>query len=275
MSEATADIAARDQRPAYELTGVSFAYPARGRQAPEPVLRDVSLIASAGRLLTLIGPNGSGKTTLLRCMIGACRPSAGRVLLRGAPVRRHGPRQIGRLVGYVPQETHVAFDYSVLQVVLMGRSPHLGRFGFETPADLAVARECLRLTDTERFEDRLFAELSSGERQRVVIARALAQQPRILLLDEPTSFLDIGHQLQIYRLLARLAGDGLAVVCVSHDLNIAGQFSDEMVLLHEGRVVVAGPPDRVLDAATIGRVYGLEVDVVPHPHTRRPVVLPR
>jgi iron complex transport system ATP-binding protein len=208
-------------------------------------------------------------------MLSILRPTGGRILLDGRPVRRYRPRQLARCVAYVPQETAPTFDYSVLQMVLMGRSPHMGRFGFESPADLAVARDCLAQTDALRFEHRLFDELSSGERQRVIIARALAQQTRVMLLDEPTSFLDIGHQLQIYRLLAGLARGGLTVICVSHDLNVAAQFADELVLLHEGRAVASGSADRVLTAETVSRVYGIAADVIAHPRTGRPVILPR
>jgi len=260
--------------PIYELRSVRFSYPGRAGQPAVEVLRDVSLEAPRGKLLVIIGPNGSGKTTLLRCMSGALSPGGGQIMLEGSSLARYSGRELARLLGYVPQETQPAFEYSVLQMVLMGRSPHMGAFGFETEADVAAARDCLRLTDTLRFEGRLFDELSSGERQRVVIARALAQQPAVLLLDEPTSFLDIGHQLQIYELLRKLTGEGMSVVCVSHDLNTAAQFADRMVLLHQGRVVSAGSADEVLAVDTIGPVYGVEADLISHPRTGRPIILP-
>jgi iron complex transport system ATP-binding protein len=260
---------------AYQLRAVQFAYPGRGDQPAVEVLREVSLSAPRGRLLVILGPNGSGKTTLLRCMAGLLVPSGGQILLDEVSLNRRSPRELARLIALVPQETQPAFDYTVLQVVLMGRSPHMGRFGFESEHDLAVARQCLGQTDALRLADRNFDELSSGERQRVVIARALAQQPAVLLLDEPTSFLDIGHQLQIYQLLRRLAGEGQAVVCVSHDVNMAGQFADELALLHEGRVAARGPADQVLTVENVRRVYSVEADVIPHPRTGRPIILPR
>ncbi|MCG3177703.1 MAG: Hemin import ATP-binding protein HmuV [Phycisphaerae bacterium] len=261
--------------PAFDVRGVEFAYPSHSGTDEVRVLRKVSLQALAGRLLVVIGPNGSGKTTLLRCMAGILQPAGGQILLGGASISRLPPRRLARVLGLVPQETQLAFEFTVLQVVLMGRSPHMGRFGFEGPGDLAAARDCLRLTDTLRFEDRLFDELSSGERQRVVIARALAQQPRVLLLDEPTSFLDIGHQLQIYRLLRSLAADGMTVICVSHDLSLAAQFADEIVLLADGEVVATGLAEQVLTAETIASAYGVSVDIVSHPKTGKPVILPR
>lgn len=261
--------------PAYELRKVSFTYSAHGRSGPVDVLHEVDLSVGQGRMVTIIGPNGSGKTTLLRCMTGGLRPDSGEVLLDGQPLGRYRARDLARNVGYVPQETMPAFDFSVLQVVLMGRSPYLGRFGFESAGDIEIAQDCLRVTDTLQFRERGFDELSSGERQRVVIARALAQQPRVMLLDEPTSFLDIGHQMQIYELLRGLADGGMTVICVSHDLNVAAQFADEMVLLQEGRVVADGPADLVMTAEAIESVYRQAVDVIAHPRTGRPIVLPR
>jgi iron complex transport system ATP-binding protein len=210
----------------------------------------------------------------MRCLTGQLVPQ-GQVLVDGVSVIRYDPRELARLMAHVPQETQLAFDYTVLQVVLMGRSPHLGRFGFESGSDVEIARQCLAATDTDRFEHRHFDELSSGERQRVVIARALAQQPTILLLDEPTSFLDIGHQLQINRLLRDLTRQGITVVSVSHDLNLAAQFSDELILLSDGRVVADGPVDTVLQGDIVGHVYDVVVDVVTDPRTSKPFIIPR
>ena len=257
---------------AFALRGVGFGY--RYGKECVPVLDDVSLEFPVGRFVCILGPNGSGKTTLLRCMLGLLLPQKGHILLNGSSLNRYSPRELARLIGHVPQESQPAFDYSVLQVVLMGRSPHMSRFGIESASDLELARDCLRQTDTGHLERRGFDELSSGERQRVVIARALAQQPRILLLDEPTSFLDIAHQLQVFQLLTRLVGQGITVVCISHDVNLAGQFADELALLQSGRVVAFGQPAAVLTAKNIAQVYGVQADVIEHPRTGRPIILP-
>ncbi|MDD4891140.1 MAG: ABC transporter ATP-binding protein [Phycisphaerae bacterium] len=261
--------------PAYQLRAIDFAYPPPDGGERVHVLRGLSLTIPAGQFLVILGPNGSGKTTLLRCMAGLLVPTAGQILIEDASLNRRTPREIARIVALVPQETQPAFDFTVLQMVLMGRSPHLGQLGFESEKDVAVARECLATTDAGHLENRPFDELSSGERQRVVIARALAQQPRILLLDEPTSFLDIGHQLQTYRLLRTLAAGGMTVVCVSHDLNSAAQHADELALLHRGELVARGTAGEVLTREIVKRVYQVDADIIPHPQTGRPVILPR
>jgi iron complex transport system ATP-binding protein len=260
---------------ALELRSVDFSYPAHDGQPALCVLRQINLTIPPGQLWCVLGPNGSGKTTLLRLMAGLLNPGGGLLLLEGISLSRMSNRNLARRLALVPQETQPAFDYSVLQVVLMGRSPHMGTFGFDRRVDLVVARDCMSKTDTLRLEHRPFDELSSGERQRVVIARALAQQPKVLLLDEPTSFLDIGHQLQIYRLLRRLAADGMTVVCVSHDLNLAGLYADQLVMLSAGQIAACGSADSVLTAEVIRRVYQVEADIVPNPRTGRPVILPR
>jgi iron complex transport system ATP-binding protein len=259
---------------AMELRSVDFSYPAHGGQPAMSILRQINLSIPPGQLWCVLGPNGSGKTTLLRLMAGLLNPAGGLVLLEGISLSRMSNRSLARRLALVPQETQPAFDYTVLQVVLMGRSPHMGTFGFDRRVDLVVARDCMNKTDTLRLEHRPFDELSSGERQRVVIARALAQKPHVLLLDEPTAFLDIGHQLQVYRLLRQLTAEGMTVVCVSHDLNVAALYADQLVLLHGGEIVAAGPAEQVLTTATIRQVYQVDVDVMPHPATGRPVVLP-
>lgn len=261
--------------PAFQLRKVDFAYPSHSRSGPGVVLRQVSLTIPRGQLWVILGPNGSGKTTMLRLMAGLVNPTAGLVLLDDVSLSRQSSRRIARSVAFVPQETMPAFNFSVLQMVLMGRSPHLGSLGFERPIDLAIARECLAKTDAAHLAERQFDELSSGERQRVVIARALAQRPRILLLDEPTSFLDIAHQLQIHRLLCGLVAEGITVVCVSHDINAAAQFADRLALLKAGQIVSCGPVEQVLTCQTIKDVYGVAVEVMAHPATGRPIVLPQ
>ena len=196
--------------------------------------------------------------------------------LSGTPLRAFPRRALARLVGYVPQETHVAAGFTVLETVLLGRSPHTGALGFEAPEDWSAARRALRLTDTESLSERPLDELSGGERQRAVIARALAQEPELVLLDEPTAFLDIRHQHAIYGLLVRLVREeGKTVVCVSHDLNLAAAYADRLVLLDHGRVAAAGPPEEVLRSEILSPVYETRVEVRVDETTGRPYVLPR
>ena len=241
--------------PAIELRGVSFGY------AAEVVVRDVSFRVAPGELVGIIGPNGSGKSTLLRLMSGYRRPWQGQVRLDGRPVERRDRRELGRLVGVVPQDTAVTFPFSVTEMVLFGRTPHVGGFGFERDRDLAAARRAMERTDTTHLARRAVTELSGGERQRVILARALAQEPAILLLDEPAAFLDIRHEVEMYDLLRDLQRGGMTVVSVLHDLNIAALYCDRLLLLHEGRLARAGTPAEVITYPTLTAVYGTEVYV--------------
>jgi len=259
------------EQPYLEVRDLSFAY-----RPGRPVLDGLSLGIRRGRLLGLLGPNGSGKTTLLRILMRMLVPERGEVRLGGRPIGEYPRKSLARRMAYVPQETAAALAFTALETVLMGRSPHTGALGFETAADWRAAREALRLTDTEAFADRTLDELSGGERQRVIIARALAQEPDLVFLDEPTSFLDIKHQHAIYGLLARLVAEkGLTVLCVSHDLNLAGAYSDDLVLLQGGRLAAAGTPTEVLRAEILRKVYDTPVDVRVDEVTGRPYVLPR
>ncbi len=228
-----------------------------------PVLRGVNLEVGTGRLLCLLGPNGSGKTTVLRCMLGLLRPAAGRVLLAGRDVADYSDRQLARVMAYVPQFPASAFAFTVRQIVMMGRYAHMGPLGLARAIDRGVVQQAMIMTETADLAGRTLEALSGGEAQRVMIARALAQQPKVLLLDEPTSHLDIKHQLGIYRMLVRLAHEWpMAVVCVSHDVNLAGRFADELVLLRDGEVVAAGRPGEVIRPDVLRRTYSVEVRLV-------------
>ncbi len=242
------------------VDNLSFGYGARGR--PGFSLQDVSVIVPRGSLTGLLGPNGCGKTTLLSLMAGVQRPHRGVVTLDGTDVGRLTRRQVARRVASVPQETHPAFDYTVLEMVLMGRHPHLGPFTLEGPADLALAREMLASTATAHLADRAYMTLSGGEKQRVIIASALAQSADLLLLDEPTASLDLGFQLDIASLLRRLNQQrGVTMVLATHDLNLAASLCTHLVLLRGGRVLAQGPTADVLNAATVLELYGVESDV--------------
>jgi iron complex transport system ATP-binding protein len=256
--------------------GSGLRAPASARQAPGvPGLHGVSLTVRTGTLFGILGPNGSGKTTLLRILAGILEPQGGRVLLDHADLRTLTRRAVARRVAVVPQETHLAFDYSVLEVALMGRYPHLGTFSLEGPGDVRVAREALAATGTLGFGPRPFSTLSGGEKQRVVIASALAQEPEVMLLDEPTASLDLGYQLEIASLLQRLNGDhGVTIVVATHDLNFAASVCSDIALLSAGRLTAIGPTESVLTREAIETLYGVQADVGRHPATGRLVVVP-
>jgi iron complex transport system ATP-binding protein len=240
-----------------------------------PVLSGVSLDVRRGALVGILGPNGSGKTTLLRALAGTRPPSGGRVSLAGTPLATYSRRALARRIAVVPQETHLAFDYTVLEMVLMGRHPHLGLFEVEGPADLAAAHEALRAVGAETLAERDFATLSGGEKQRVVIASALAQASDVLLLDEPTSSLDLGARLEIAQLLTTLhAGLGRTIVLTTHDLTLASTVCDELVLLRHGRVLASGPTGEVLSQSNVRALYDVEADVHVHAETGHLVVVP-
>lgn len=249
--------------------GVAFAY-----RPGRPILRGVSLTAREGILTCLLGPNGSGKTTLLRCLLGQLRPSAGRILLDGRPVRRYSPGGLARLMAYVPQFPRSAFAFSVHEVVLMGRfARSAGGLGLAGPQDLAVARQAMIMTETLDFASRSLEELSGGEAQRVMIARALAQQPSVMLLDEPTSHLDLKNQLKIHQMMRRLAHDWpMAVICISHDVNLAARFADELVLMRDGQVIARGSPAEVVQRDVLRRTYDVQIDLIDVPGSDVPIV---
>ncbi len=253
-----------------QLQDVCFSYDG------SEVLRGLTLDVAEGSFVSVVGPNGSGKTTLVRIASGLFLPDRGECLVAGRPTRAYRRRDLARVVAVVPQESHVAFPFSALQVVLMGRSPYLGALGFESAEDVELAQEALRETDAEDLSDRLLGELSGGEKQRVIIARALAQEPRLLLLDEATSFLDIRHQLDICRIVRRLSRErGVTVVMVEHDLNLAAEMSERMVLLDDGGVFADGSPEEVLTEANVAEVFGARVRRELDPVTGRPILRPR
>ncbi|HVL66616.1 MAG TPA: ABC transporter ATP-binding protein [Vicinamibacterales bacterium] len=249
-----------------------------------PVVRGVSLDVPADGFVGIIGPNGSGKTTLLRLLAGTRQPRRGALTLDGVPLATLSRAALARRMAVVPQETQLAFEYTVLEVVLMGRYVHLGAFEVEGPRDLEIARRSLAATGTLDFQHRPFATLSGGEKQRVVIAAALAQisaversdtEPAILLLDEPTAALDLRYQLETAALLADLhRSHALSVVVSTHDLNFAASLCRTVVMLKDGQVLASGGVDDVLTPALVGRLYGVEVDVSRHPQSGHLTVVP-
>jgi iron complex transport system ATP-binding protein len=239
------------------------------------VLEGVDFSAAQGELLGIIGPNGSGKTTLLRTISRILKPRAGTVLLEDKDVRGMKEKDFARKFAAVPQDTSVNFDFPTLDIVLMGRNPHLGRLELETGADIEIAKRCMELTNCWHLAERPITALSGGERQRVIIARALTQEPRVLLLDEPTSHLDINYQIEIMELLKRLTlQEGLIVIAVIHDLNLAAQFCDRLVLLHRGTIIARGTQEEVLTAENIKKIFGAKVIVKRHALTNLCYVSP-
>jgi iron complex transport system ATP-binding protein len=240
-------------------TEVSFRYRPEGPR----VLDRISLEVRPGEVVGLLGPNGSGKTTLLRLLSGVRTPTTGVVRLDGEALSGLSRRAVAQRVAVVPQGIELAFDYTVLDLVLMGRHPHLGPFAVEGPADYAHARAAMAATGIAALEDRLFRTLSGGEQQRVIIAAALAQQPQVLLLDEPTTALDLGAQLDLAALLRRLNTEhGVTLVISTHDLHLAASVCDRIALLKRGRLVGCGAVTEMLTPDHLRTVFDVEADVL-------------
>ncbi len=239
------------------------------------VVDDVSLEVAAGEMVAIVGPNGSGKSTLLRGMSRLQRPAHGEVLLGGAAVRSLGARQLARTLAILPQSPEGGVDLTVRELTWRGRFPHQGILQRATKRDYDAVAWALDAADVGALAERQLASLSGGERQRAWIALALAQQPRLLLLDEPTSFLDVAHQEEIMQILRRLNGDGMTVVAVLHDLALAARYTDRIIALREGRVAFDGPPAEVLQPDALERVFGWKMIVLRDPETGMPVPIPR
>ncbi len=236
------------------------------------VLRHVSLRARAGELLALIGPNGAGKTTLLRTIGGTIRPRTGSVRLDGRDLLRLSPRERARLVATAPQGATFPAGFNVAETVLLGRHPHLPLFGGERRRDFEAARTAMVRTGVWFLAGRRVESLSGGEQQRVLIARALAQEPRVLLLDEATAHLDLRYQAQVLRLVRALARDGLVTIATLHDLNLAALYADRLALLDDGEITAYGTPADVLQPELLSRVYGVHLSVTRHPSRHTPLV---
>jgi iron complex transport system ATP-binding protein len=241
-----------------DVRGVTYAYPGAGRDA----LVDVSLSVDPGEFVAVLGPNGSGKTTLLRVALGALQPAAGEAYVAGRPARTWGPRELARIVGVVPQREESAFPLRVRDAVLLGRYPHLSPWASVGAADEAAVERALRACDARHLAGRWLATLSGGEYQRVRLARALAQEPRLLVLDEPTASLDLRHEMELFERARSLAAPaGLAVLVITHHVNLATRFADRVLLLHEGRPAAQGQPGDVLTRATVERVFDWPVAI--------------
>lgn len=251
---------------AVDVDGLGFGY------GEVPVLNGVSFSVQRGEVFGVIGPNSAGKTTLLKLLSKVLAPRAGTIRLEGTDLSRIPRPAVARTVAVVPQELALAFPFTVRDFVLMGRYPHAPHRFFEAPEDLVAAAEALARADVAHLADKLVSELAGGERQLVLVARALAQRPRLLLLDEPNAHLDLRHQVALARLVRRLNAEGLTAVVVSHDLGLAAELCDRLLLLAGGRVARLGHPDDVLEADLIEAVYGCRVSVETNPKTGRPRV---
>lgn len=266
---AAASPTAGGQDPLFALEGVTFGVP--GRVLLEPL----TLSLPTRQVVGLIGHNGSGKSTLLKLLARQQAPTGGTIRFEGQPLEAWSGRAFARKVAYLPQQTPPSSGLLVKELVALGRYPWhgaLGRFGGK---DREKVAEAMALTDVEPFADRLVDTLSGGERQRVWLAMLVAQDAECLLLDEPTSALDIAHQIEVLSLVHRLAAEkGLGVIVVLHDVNMAARFCDEVIALHSGKLIVRGTPQEMMTSQQLARIYGVEMSVIAHPRTQRPIALP-
>ena len=253
---------------AIEVQNLSVGY------AEHKVIENLSLSVEKGEFLGILGQNGSGKTTLLRAMTRILKPDAGIVYVNGQEISSYTPKGFARELGCVNQQSESAFSFSVKDVVLMGRNPHLGRLQPFSAKDYAIADKAMEDTNTLYLKDRLITDLSGGEHQRVMIAKTLAQQPKILLLDEPTNHLDIAHQIEILELIRSLTPE-ITVVSVLHDLNLASYFCDRLVLMEHGEIQAVGKPEEILTTERIYQTFSVRMMVYPHPITGRPYMVPQ
>jgi len=253
--------------PILQIKDIGFGY------EKKRVLSRVSFDAKKGEIIGIIGPNGSGKTTLLKIIDGLLFPQEGEILVEGENLRQKNRKELARIIAFVPQEFSLVFPFSVQEIVMMGRYPHLNNLRFEGNDDYRIVREAMEMTDTLHLSERMIHHISGGERQRVLIARALAQKPRIMLLDEATAFLDIKHQIALFELIKKLNKlQDLTVIVVTHDINLAGQYTDRIILLQEGKIHSIGTPGQVITEGNINEVYEADVLVDKNPRTGAPRV---
>jgi iron complex transport system ATP-binding protein len=240
----------------------------------QTVLRNINFEAKPGEMLGIIGPNGSGKSTLIKGITRLIQPGSGNIFLDGSNISAINRQKLAQLVAVVPQNATLPEPFTAIEVVLMGRTPHLGLLRYEGRKDLSIVKAAMEATQTLAFAERRVGELSGGERQRLTIARALAQEPKIILMDEPTANLDINYQIETLDLARQLCRkQHLIVVVTLHDLNLASQYCDRLIVLSQGTVYCQGTPQAVINAQTIKDVYGAEVYVYPHPVNKLPATL--
>ncbi|MFO8100766.1 MAG: ABC transporter ATP-binding protein [Dehalococcoidia bacterium] len=253
------------------LENITLGY---GRQI---ILRGINLDVEQGEMVGIIGPNGSGKSTLIKGICRLLKPETGRVLIAGEDIAHLSRGELARLVAVVPQTPVLPDTFTAFEIVLMGRTPYLGRFRFEGMTDFDIAWKAMEITNTREIAERRMDEISGGQKQLLTIARALTQEPELILLDEPTAHLDINYQVETLDFVKRLCKErNLSAVAVLHDLNLAAQYCDRLVLLSHGGIHAAGSPEKVITQQNIKEVYGANVGVYPHPVNRLPttVIIP-
>jgi len=251
-----------------EMRNVSLGY------SRKVVLREINLRVRPGEMVGLIGPNGCGKSTIIRALSRIISPFSGRILVDGREIAELSRKQLAHLLGVVPQLPLLPSAFTAFEIVLMGRNPHLGFLQYEGPKEIAIAWQAMEKTGTQSLAERRVSELSGGEIQGLLIARALAQETKAILLDEPTANLDIGRQIEILGLIRNLrSGKSMAVLAALHDLNLAAQYCDRLVMLNEGRIYAEGTPSEVITAKNVAEVYGAESCVYTHPVNGLPCVL--
>ncbi len=262
MSSTTANIQmdTKDSSVCFRVINLSFFY------GETPILKDLSFDLPPGEITGVIGPNGSGKSTLLKSLGGILPAPKNSIFLQGMDIGDYKKKSLAKILCWIPQENPMVFSFLVKEVVMMGRHPYLSALKFEDETDHQIARQAMQWTETEMFSERLFNQISSGEKQRVMVASAIAQEPEVMLLDEPTSALDIKFQLEILNILKRLNKEtGLSLVLAIHDLHLASKYCDQLLLLKGGKLVANGTPEEVLKKEILEEVYEVEVKIIPNP----------
>ncbi|MGE5352614.1 MAG: ABC transporter ATP-binding protein [Acidobacteriota bacterium] len=248
--------------PLVELKNICFSYNSSSKDESEFQLRNIHLTIDDGEFISVLGPNGSGKSTLLKVITGLLKPSKGEISLQNNPYRNISRKTLARAIAFVPQSSLTIFPFSIYEIVMMGRTPYLNMFGYEKKEDRDRVMEAIELVDIAHLKDKGINEVSGGEAQRAFIARAIVQQPKLILLDEPNSHLDIKHQLSVFNLIKKLNADnGLTVLSVSHDLNLAGFYSSRVILMKQGEILEDDKTERILTSENIYKVFEVNSEV--------------
>lgn len=240
----------------------------------EKILKDLNIKIHKSKFYSIIGPNGSGKTTLIKNISKTLESGIDTIFIDGKDVTKINNKELAQKISVVPQNTEIEFDFSVMDIVLMGRTPYLKKFQNETVDDVNIAKKAMELTNTLKLREKKINQISGGERQRVIIARALTQQTDIVLLDEPISHLDINHQIESLNTLKYLSNKGTTIITVMHDLNLAAQYSNYLILLKDGKLIALGKPEEVITKENLEKVYNMEICIIKNPVTQKPHVIP-
>jgi iron complex transport system ATP-binding protein len=262
-------VSAAEPTPIYTVQDLEFAY------GSDPVLKGISTRIDPGEFVAVVGPNGAGKSTFLKVLAGLLQRYRGLVTFDGRPVQDWSAKDLAKRVAFVPQETHVIFPFTVREVIMMGRLPHRSRAFFDSPRDVEMSRRAMEATDTLGLSSKAFNDISGGERQRVVLASALAQDPDVLLMDEPTVYLDLKHQIHFYDIVERLnLSRRMTIISVTHDINLAARYARRMVAIHDGRIAADGAPDQVLTPQHLHEIFEITAEVFTRPDGRGRYIVP-